>query len=192
MTDPSTRSRRRATWFIAVAIAAVALAGPPPTRADDPPAATPQQSAPLPPLETIRDKLGVVRSQIQSSKIRLTNSVVGLQPDGATPNASPVRQCCMSNLQKIDGAIRAIDRSLAELTACYGDRGMDDATSSAQLARVDLDALVGAMRQFAGTPAREQAVAALGPVTRGYLNLEKSSDKLEACDSAASDASDAD
>jgi len=121
--------------------------------------------------------------QIRNAKVRLERGIQGAFGEEADAEAprTPARNCCMVNLRKMRGAVGELGVIFDEMAACHEADGNPGAISTVRIAQNDLAAFARGVEALAEAPRDEQALGILRGLTRAYITLLDTTEKIEPC-----------
>jgi hypothetical protein len=145
--------------------------------------AEPEVVEELAPIDQLASNMKGVRGMLRNADAKFRNGVTrGISGgnDVGGP-ATPGKNCCSENLQRLDKLFKSMKDSLGDLDRCYSAAGDRDARTTMDLVQKDLQSLKRAVQLVADVQEAVQTNQALNGCKRAFLLLEESLGQLSSC-----------
>lgn len=150
-------------------------------------AAPAADEGPRAPLQRLNKELLNIRNNLQNAQMKYRNGVVdsGLEPDADRP-PTPMVICCSSNLKRIKKRIQELREAVADLRACHEQAQDRDALYDLEFFLVDFTQFERGVGLWFKAKEREDVRGIQAALTRAFILMRKSADKLQACETGQS------
>lgn len=153
--------------------------GPGPSRAGD--------DGPKTPLQRLNKEMVNIRNNLKNAQMKHRNGVVesGVGSEGDSP-ATPMQTCCNGNLKRIKKRIVELRAAAADLGKCYEAAGNSDALFDLNFFLTDFTQFERGVGLWFEAVKPEEVYGVQEALTRSFLLMRESADKLEACETGES------